>query len=302
MRIPNVFTAIADVSMGYLLADGGAQRPLVWLLLVLVSATIYSAGMVLNDVFDYQIDSRQRPDRPLPSGRVPRRRAAIFGGGMLLAGLLLGVVTGQVSQHAVPLQFGTAPVTVMLVACVLLYDGVLKATIGGPVLMGACRFLNILLGASVSQDPLLFQSAAPVVIAASIGIYVTGIAWLARDETGPSPRPPLFSGLVLMLLGVAILTIMPSRVGFPRARVVFTNDWIWPLLVWLLTAPVWRRTIQALVSTSPTDVQAAVKQALLALIVLDAAIALVVAGPAYALGLLALMIPAGLLARFVYVT
>ena len=32
--------------------------------------------MVLNDVFDYDIDRAERPKRPLPSGRVPRAQPA----------------------------------------------------------------------------------------------------------------------------------------------------------------------------------------------------------------------------------
>ena len=36
--------------------------------------------MVLNDVFDAEVDAREQPDRPIPSGRVSRRAAALLAG------------------------------------------------------------------------------------------------------------------------------------------------------------------------------------------------------------------------------
>ena len=87
-RLPNVFTAIADVLMGYLLVhrvlEPSDTFPL--LLLVLASSLIYTAGMVLNDVFDYQVDCQERPQRPLPSGRISLGRARLLG--LLMLGLL----------------------------------------------------------------------------------------------------------------------------------------------------------------------------------------------------------------------
>ena len=40
------------------------------LCLLVASGCLYTAGMVLNDVFDYEIDRHERPFRPLPSGRI----------------------------------------------------------------------------------------------------------------------------------------------------------------------------------------------------------------------------------------
>src|SRR3954465_15525908 len=70
MRLPNAFTAIADVSMGYLFVRHAVDAPLLFGFLVVASAALYTAGIMFNDLFDFQIDLRERPYRPLPSGRV----------------------------------------------------------------------------------------------------------------------------------------------------------------------------------------------------------------------------------------
>jgi hypothetical protein len=105
-----------------------------------------------------------------------------------------------------------------------------------------------------------------------------------------------------MLLGVAIVTVLPVQDAFPRERVVFPNAWAFPFLVWLATATVWRRAFTALYTTQPEAVQGTIKHALLTLIVLDAVIVLIVAGPTYAVGIILLTIPAAVLGRWIYVT
>src|SRR5437870_135185 len=89
VRLPNVFTALADICLGAVaaLAATGGSGASWWsfLLLLLCSACLYCAGMVWNDVFDIEQDRRERPFRPIPSGRVSRRAA------MLLGVILLGV-------------------------------------------------------------------------------------------------------------------------------------------------------------------------------------------------------------------
>ena len=71
-RIPNVFTAIADVTMGLLFVRRSLEPYDAWIALIAASALLYTAGMVLNDVYDMEIDAQERPERPLPSGRIRR--------------------------------------------------------------------------------------------------------------------------------------------------------------------------------------------------------------------------------------
>ena len=92
LRLPNVFTAVADVAMGFLIthaAGASAGRWYEFALLAIASCGMYLAGMVLNDVFDVAVDAQERPQRPIPSGRITRSTAARFGWGLLAGGLPL---------------------------------------------------------------------------------------------------------------------------------------------------------------------------------------------------------------------
>src|SRR5262245_18818026 len=89
-RFAAVFTALADIFLGYLLSRW--SEPDVWLgsefaLLLVASAGLYLAGMVFNDVFDRKLDAEERPNRPIPSGRVSLRGAVTFGAALMLVGV-----------------------------------------------------------------------------------------------------------------------------------------------------------------------------------------------------------------------
>ena len=91
LRLPNVFTALADVAMGFLVTRGSLQPGGLFALLAAASCQLYLAGMVLNDVFDAEVDARERPGRPIPSGRVSLAKAQLVGWGLLTGGTICGL-------------------------------------------------------------------------------------------------------------------------------------------------------------------------------------------------------------------
>src|SRR4051794_2039716 len=113
IRLPNILTAAADSLAGWLLVTGSVAEPWNWLPLVAASMVLYAAGTALNDVFDFSIDRAERPDRPLPSGRVSRRSAAWLGGLGLAIGPLLAVASGSALSGLV---------AGVLALCILGYD------------------------------------------------------------------------------------------------------------------------------------------------------------------------------------
>ncbi|MET8912084.1 SCO3242 family prenyltransferase [Micromonospora sp. NPDC004551] len=104
------------------------------------SVLLYWAGMAANDWADRRLDAVERPERPIPSGRV--RPAAAFGvaAGLTAAGLALAGAAGGRRATAV---------AVPLAATIWGYDLLAKNTAAGPAVMAACRGLDVLLGASV---------------------------------------------------------------------------------------------------------------------------------------------------------
>jgi 4-hydroxybenzoate polyprenyltransferase len=303
MRLPNVFTAIADVAMGFLFVRGSLEAPWQLACLVAASALLYTAGMVLNDVFDVAVDAKERPFRPLPSGQISLATARIFGFALLTAGVVFGWVAGYLpgSDSAVPWRSGL--VASALAVCVVAYDGFLKFTPVGPLGMGACRLLNVLLG--MSSAPRLMApvalgfGAAELLAALGIGLYIVGVTWFARSEAATSRGVLLMAAMVVMACGVVVLgasAIYPTPAGWEMQPKFY-----WLLLL-LLMVTVLRRSAVAAIDPAPQNVQAAVKHSILSLIWLDAATAAAVAGPMYGIGVAALLIPALALGRWVYST
>ncbi len=287
-RLPNLFTAIADVAMGFLVVHG-VKPDASFVVLVGASCLLYTAGMVLNDVFDYDVDLAERPERPLPSGRVDRRWAKQLGFGMLITGAGIAWIVGPRSGS----------IASLLAVAVLLYDGGAKKTIAGPVVMGSCRLLNVLLGMSTGLAVASFAGFAvdQLLIAVGIGVYVAGITWFARSEARTSQRGSLTFGLAVMGLGIMLLALLPWSI-----RLNLTDKLVWPSLLILLMVSVVRRCVMAIAEPTPSRVQQAVKHSILTLIVLDAAVVLAVLGPLPFLAILALLVPTMVLGKWVYST
>ena len=301
LRFPNVFTAIADVVAGFLFVQSleGASdigTPDFWVtlgFLVIGSSALYLSGMVFNDVFDRELDARERPERPIPSGAVSESAARKLAWTLMIFGLISAIAAGIVAQSVVPPAIGVA-----LSACILLYDGVLKSTPLGPWTMGACRSLNVLLGMSVAPQS---WSYAAILTAAAVGIYIAGVTWFARSEADQPQRRHLIGGLAVLLAGVAMLVpVLSLRAAAGAAVVIGPSRWSWFLL--LFGALVGTRCLSAILDPTPGKTQLAVKSAILSLIVLDAGICFLCAGGGAAIGVLALLIPAMVLGRFVYST
>jgi len=290
VRLPNVFTAFADICLAALAAHILPEKWLPFVLLLLASGCLYCGGMVWNDFFDIDQDRKERPFRPIPSGQVPRERAGRLGVGLLVMGVGLATVAG-VSASAwnwVPVAFSLA-----LVAAILLYDAWLKRTWAGPLGMGACRFLNVLLGASVAAD-----GAAPwsVHAAAVVGLYIVGVTWFARTEARASKQSTLAAAALVMLAALLLALPMPLWLQPPEA-----SSPLFPYLLAALGLLVGIPAGEAVARPAPAQVQAAVKRAIMGLVVLDAVLATALAG-SIGLVILLLLLPALYLGRWLYST
>ena len=297
LRLPNVFTAIADVLMGYLftheLLIPTLRLPAEFWCLVAASCLLYSAGMVLNDVYDYEVDARERPHRPLPSGRVLLTQARLFGFLLLLAGTAMGFVAAGLSG-----QWRPGIVALLLALAVVLYDRVLKQTPLAPVVMGSCRLLNVLLGMSVAATP---WQPIHWVVAGGIATYIAGVTWFARTEARQSQRLQLGAGTAVMVAGLALLAWHPWSVeAASRPSSMIEQRWI---LVWsLLGAMITWRCLAAVFDPSPGRVQYAVKNCIFSLIVLDALVVFGARGMPWAIAVLLLLVPTMYLGRWIYST
>ncbi|WP_199439713.1 SCO3242 family prenyltransferase [Umezawaea beigongshangensis] len=165
VRAPAALTVLGDTVAGAAAAGNPLRGRRV--LLPLSSAALYWSGMALNDWADRDLDAVERPERPVPSGRISPRRALIVATGLSATGLGLAAWAGgrDALRVAVPLALA-----------VWSYDTVLKNTPAGPVGMAACRALDVLLGAGAAGS----RSALPA--AAAVAGHTLGVTALSRGE------------------------------------------------------------------------------------------------------------------------
>jgi 4-hydroxybenzoate polyprenyltransferase len=289
LRLPNVFTALADICLGWLALGPAAGRWYQFALLLCSSACLYCGGMVWNDVFDIEQDRRERPKRPLPSGRVSVRTAVGIGVALLLTGVVFAALAGLSGQGW---NRGPLAVAGSLVGCILLYDRWLKHTSAGPLGMGACRFFNVLLGLSTATAEGL-PGQARFHLALVVGLYIVGVTWFARTEARQSSQAALAGAAAVMLAALILALALPVWGGSPS-----------PLFPYLLVAygfAIGLPAVRAIRQPGPRPVQATVKRAVLGLIALDAILATALVNWPGLL-ILALLPPALCLGRWVYST
>src|SRR4051794_14566842 len=290
LRLPNVFTAFADIGLGLCataaLSSATVNDDFAWkaALLLLASGMLYTAGMVWNDYFDLAEDRRDRPFRPLASGRISVRTAIVLGTVLLAGGWVCAALTGRAG----------ALVGLALAGAILAYDARIKRTSAGPVGMALCRFLNVLLGLSLA-DPTALPLTTRLHLALTVGVYIVGVTWFARTEEKRSD-PKVLTRAALVMLAAALLALAAATRVQPG-----TASPLFPYL--LVVAGFWIGTpvLAAVRKPTPDRVQVGVRRSIFGLVVLDALLASVFVGT-WGLLLVLLLPPALLLGKWVYST
>jgi len=168
-RVSNLPTVWSNVLAGMVLA-GGILHTLPLVIVLVACSLMYVGGMFLNDAFDAEIDAEERPERPIPSGRVSRQAVYAMGYGQLAFGVVLLLT--------VDLQ--AALMGLLLAGAIVLYDAWHKGNALSPVLMGLCRVLVYAVAgfATVAApNPALLWGAVALLS------YLVGLTYLAKQET-----------------------------------------------------------------------------------------------------------------------
>lgn len=298
-RFPTVFTALADIAAGFLLSHA-ALAPIEELLFLLAaSACLYLSGMVFNDVFDVKQDTAERPTRPIPAGDVSLKQAVIFGTLLMLSGLGFAFLADLRS-----LLIASA-----LAVCILLYDGLMKRTVAGPIFMGACRSLNLILGASTAGIRLAGAFQQPLLwVAGCMGIYIAGVTWFARREAKENLRLPLLLSAIVINVGLVGLAIwlgdfaQQLKINLPPG---IANSKTMLILWGVIALTINRRLLTAIYNPTPARIQPAIGVMLLSVIVLDAAFVYFKFGNEgipFVVGILLLLVPAITLRKLIPLT
>lgn len=260
MRPANLPTAAADIITGTAIA-GFFTSSLVkipqetitdFILLILASVFLYAGGVVLNDVFDLKIDAEERPERPIPSGIVSLKTASILGGSLLAFGIILSLLC----------NLYTGLVALCLAGTIVLYDALAKHHVFfGPLAMGFCRGLNLLLGMCVLGLP-LFSKWIYILIPI---VYIFAVTLISRGEVHGNNKKNIKLSAVLYFFVIFFILFYNSRNIDVLLQLV-------PFLLFFGLA-IFIPLVKAYKINSPQNIKKAVKAGVLSLVIMDAAMA-----------------------------
>lgn len=250
IRPSNVLTAISDVLAGVALAclflqqDLPQVNPLIWI--TISSMLLYTGGIVFNDVFDAALDKVERPERPIPSGRIKKSAASILGTLAFAIGCFLAFQVNMAAFY----------ISLAIVLMCLLYNGQAKHHfLAGPIVMGGCRGLNLLLGMAVLPDSLSYWYIAIIPI-----IYIASVTNISRGEVYGSNKTALL--VSIGLYSIVILTLLYFTYS--------SKNYLALVFILLFSLMIGSPVSKALKTLQPQDVRKAVKFGVLALILMNA--------------------------------
>lgn len=250
IRPSNVLTAISDVLAGVAIACLFLHHDLPevnnLILITISSMLLYTGGIVFNDVFDAALDQVERPERPIPSGRIKKSSAAILGAVAFAIGCALAFLV-NVSAFSISLA---------IVLMCLLYNAKAKHHfIAGPIVMGTCRGLNLLLGMALLPASLEYWYIAIVPI-----IYIASVTNISRGEVYGNNKTAML--VSIGLYAMVILTLLYFT--------FVSKNYLAIIFILFFTFMIARPLFKALKSLDPMDVRKAVKFGVLALILMNA--------------------------------
>lgn len=251
-RPANIVTAIADILAGAAIAgwvsDEGEPSSLLYLSIATIG--LYGGGVVFNDVFDAALDKAERPERPIPSGLVSVREAATLGIVLICAGIL------SACFHSV---YPSGAIALAITIAALVYDKWGKHhNFVGPLNMGLCRGLNLLLGISLVPGAITvygFLAVVPIV-------YIAAITMISRGEVHGGKTNTLVFAAILYAVVIACILLagyVNENVPYTLLFLVIFGTLIFPPLLRAIGQPIGK------------NIGKAVKAGVLALIAMNAA-------------------------------
>jgi 4-hydroxybenzoate polyprenyltransferase len=286
MRPANIVTAVSDILAGFAIARFATASN--WnelsissmVLLGLSTIGLYGGGVVMNDVFDAELDKLERPERPIPSGAVSKKGATFLGVFLLL----MGVVAAAFAQAGITFSLSTY-LAIGIATSAVVYDKWGKhQPYLGPVNMGLCRGLNLLLGISIL--PAAVAHYWPIGLVPVT--YIAAITMVSRGEVHGGGRRTLIGAVFMYaVVVIAILIIAIMNDAFLSALLLlllFCSMIFWPL----------RKAVR---NPKGPLIGKAVKAGVIALIVMNAAWAAAFGSFYFALCILTLLPLSMLLAK-----
>jgi len=232
------------------------------------------AGMILNDVFDYNVDKKERPQRPLPSGKIQKTHA-------LYVGIIFLLLANSLSFFA---SVDSFIISIMMTVLLVAYNYKIKSvSVLGIFILSFIRFLNVLLGFSLFPIHVdVLQFSIPV------AIFVAGISILAKEETLTKTNKlvinQIFIVATILYLSILSFSLTVHSILF---LIIFSTFTILPTLI-----PAVKKNLRKIITIQ-----------LLSITLLDAyLISLIAENSSYGIFAIFLFIPGYLITRKLYLT
>jgi 4-hydroxybenzoate polyprenyltransferase len=233
-RISNLPTVFSNVLVGATLGSGVFLPDWPHVLLATVAISFcYIGGMALNDLMDRDIDSIERPKRPIPSGALSVAEVRIFIAICFAEGLLF-----LFCAHPIALIPGVA-----LVVSITLYNLLHKRWTDSLIFMGLCRALvYFAAAASMAEIKVVLSSPSDgsyekivsmpwervATAAALLALYIIALTLVAQKEVSGGLGFRRWLAAALVMIPIPALCVMP------------VSDWRWTtpaaliLVLWLI--------------------------------------------------------------------
>ncbi|MFN3489199.1 MAG: UbiA-like protein EboC [Emticicia sp.] len=252
-RPANIVTAIADILAGVAIATFSFSiveiTPTKVIFLCLSTIGLYGGGIVFNDIFDLELDKIERPERVIPSGKVSKNNAIIFGVLLLALGIFAALVSSPISSL----------IALSIAVCALFYNKYGKHhSFFGPINMGLCRGGNLILGISIIEAAIpqwWWIGFLPV-------CYIAAITMISRGEVHGGNKNTLYFAAFLYVL----VSTFQLFISFSLGNLLITSGFV-ILHIYLIFRPL----INAISNPVGSNIGKAVKAGVLSLIVMDAA-------------------------------
>lgn len=245
-------TSVADILAGIAIActlhfTFSQTWPAV-LLLCFSTACLYGGGIVFNDVFDADLDRIERPERAIPSGRIQLKEAAVLGSLLLGLGIIAAALNSTTSGF----------MALSIAVAALVYDKWAKHhPFFGPLTMGICRGLNLLLGISILPGAITswyFLAIAPIA-------YIFSITMTSRGEVHGGNKTNLYTAAFLYAAVISFI----SYFSYTNGRLLWSLVFLLPF-TWMIFKPLFKAIQQPI----GKNIGMAVKAGVLSLILMDA--------------------------------
>lgn len=205
-RISNLPTCWTNVLTGAAIGSIYASKhpgvlPVV--LLAVIISLFYMAGMSLNDLIDLNIDRKERPGRPIPSGMISPKAALIFIVLLFIAAMTLLLIF---FPHCIYFAL-------LLIVMIVLYDVTHKRFSFSVAFMAACRVLIYVIAAYAVFGGSTKEFWTKVALASTIlALYITFITIIARSENEQQIGKRRWLAIAIVLLVPAAFAVsMPAE-------------------------------------------------------------------------------------------